>query len=84
MAVNFAYDLPLSYLYGSLAFLKISRHEAYGFTFPEKEVVLRIFIVIVNRPRPGLNPQTLGPMARALTTRPPWETFIFILAAMRT
>jgi hypothetical protein len=50
------------------------RHGTDGFTSPPKEVVLRIFITLKNRPRPGLNPRTLGPVASTLTTSPPRTT----------
>jgi hypothetical protein len=37
-----------------------------------KEVLLRIIIAPKNPlPRPGLNPRTLGPVARTLTITPP-------------
>jgi hypothetical protein len=39
------------------------RHGTDGFTSPPKEVV--------HRPRPGLDPRTLGPVASMLTTSPP-------------
>jgi hypothetical protein len=43
------------------------RHGTDGFTSPPKEVVLWIFITLkIHRPRPGLNPQTLGPVASTL------------------
>jgi hypothetical protein len=38
---------------------------------PPKEVVLQVFITLNHRPRPGLNPRTLGPVASTLTTSPP-------------
>jgi hypothetical protein len=51
---------------------KILRHGADGFTFPSKEDVLQISIILKNpSPRPGLNPRTLGPMASTLTITPP-------------
>jgi hypothetical protein len=42
---------------------KILRYGADGFTSPQKEGVLRIFIALKSLPHlPGLNPKTLGPM----------------------
>jgi hypothetical protein len=44
---------------------KILRHGTNGFTPPPKEGVLQICIAFKNPlPRPGLNPRTLGPMAK--------------------
>jgi hypothetical protein len=40
-----------------------------------QEVVLRILLPLkIHRPRPGLNPRTLGPVASTLTTSPPRTT----------
>jgi hypothetical protein len=37
--------------------------------------MLWVFIALkINRPRPGLKPRTLGPMASTITTRPPRAT----------
>jgi hypothetical protein len=33
----------------------------------------------IHRPRPGLNPRTLGPVASTLTTRPPRATTLSLL-----
>jgi hypothetical protein len=48
MPLNFACKVSLSYSYGSLTCRKILRHGTAGFTFPRKEVVLRIFIAFKN------------------------------------
>jgi hypothetical protein len=60
MAVNFSDEISGSYLQGSLTCLKILRRAAdgrrklcYGHLSPLK----------IHRPRPGLNPRYLGPMA---------------------
>jgi hypothetical protein len=66
---NFAYQY-LKYLKGSLTCRKILPHETSGFTSHPKEGVLRIFIALKNSPRPGVNPQPLGPVASTLTTTP--------------
>jgi hypothetical protein len=59
----------------SLTFLKILRHGADRSISRPKEGVLRIFIALKNPLlRPGLNPRTLGPVARTLTARPPMTT----------
>jgi hypothetical protein len=51
---------------------KISRHGTSGFTTPQKEGVLRIFIAFKNPLLlPGLNPRTLVPVASTLTITPP-------------
>jgi hypothetical protein len=48
----------------SLTCRKLLRHGAGDFTSPPKKGVLKIFIALkIHRPRPGLNPRTLGPMA---------------------
>jgi hypothetical protein len=49
------------------------RHGTDGFTSPPKEDVLLITLKI-HRPRLGLNPRTLGPVASTLTTTPPRVT----------
>jgi hypothetical protein len=57
---------------GFLAYRKILRHGADGFTSPLKEGVLRIFIALKNpSPRPGLGLRTLRLIARTLTITPP-------------
>jgi hypothetical protein len=51
---------------------KILWRGASGFTSPPNEGVLRIFISLKNpSPWPGLNLQTLGPMASTVTITPP-------------
>jgi hypothetical protein len=56
----------------SLTYHKILRHVTSGFTSHLKEGVLQIFIALKSHsPRPGLNPQPLGPVASTLTTTPP-------------
>jgi hypothetical protein len=48
---------------------------AEGFTFPPKEGVLRILLSLkIPRCRPGLNPQSLGPVASTLAITPPRTT----------
>jgi hypothetical protein len=75
MAVNSVYEVLFSYLKASLTCRKILQHGTYGFTSPPKEVVLRIFIYIKSpSSSSGLNSRTLGPMASAVTTRPPTAT----------
>jgi hypothetical protein len=64
--------VPTKYLchtpQGSLTCRKILRRGANGFTSPPKEVVLWAFIVLkIHRPRPGLNPRTLCPVASTKT-----------------
>jgi hypothetical protein len=60
-----------SYFQKILTCLKILRHGADGFTFPPKEVVLRILLPLeMCRPRAGLNPRTLGPIASTLSNTP--------------
>jgi hypothetical protein len=52
--------------------LKILRHGASGFTSPQKESVLRIFIALKNSSlQPGLDPWTLGRFSSTLTITPP-------------
>jgi hypothetical protein len=54
---------------------KILCHGADGFTFPQREVVLLIFIALKSpSPPPGLNPLTLGTTASALNITPPRTT----------
>jgi hypothetical protein len=48
----------------SPALLPIRRKMCYGFELPLK----------IDRPRKGLNPRTLGPVASTITTRPPTDT----------
>jgi hypothetical protein len=56
----------------SLTCHKIFRHGADGFTFPPKEVMLRILIVLKNPSSwAKLQPVNLGPTASTITTRPP-------------
>jgi hypothetical protein len=67
--------LPAKYLchtpQGYLTWRK-NLHEADDFTSPLKEGVLPTVIALkIHRPRPGLNPRTLGPMVSTITTRPP-------------
>jgi hypothetical protein len=51
------------------------RRSTDGFTSPPKEGVLLILSPFkIHRPRPGLNPRTLGPVASTLTTTPPRAT----------
>jgi hypothetical protein len=51
------------------------QHGTYFFTSPPKELVLRIFITLkIHRPRPGLNPRTLGPVASTLINSAPSAT----------
>jgi hypothetical protein len=60
---------------GSLTCRKILQHETDGFTPPPLKEGLLIFILLkVHRPRPGLNPRTLGPMASTLNITPPMTT----------
>jgi hypothetical protein len=62
LPINFAYEVSLSFLLGSLTCCKILRLGSDGFTFPSKEVVLRIFIAIKNqRPSAGFEPANLKP-----------------------
>jgi hypothetical protein len=62
-------------LVGFLTCCKILRHGTESFTFPQKEVVLRIVIALKShRSQPDFNPRILGPMAGMLTTRPPRAT----------
>jgi hypothetical protein len=50
---------------------KIKGHGADGFIAPPMDGVLRICVALKNPPpRPGLNPQTLSPMASTLTMTP--------------
>jgi hypothetical protein len=49
---------------GLTALVHLRRNECYGFLWPLK----------IHRPRPGLNSQTLGPMASMITTTPPRPT----------
>jgi hypothetical protein len=43
--------------------------------FPSKGRCVADFVTLkIHRPRPGLNPRTLGPVVRTLTTRPPRAT----------
>jgi hypothetical protein len=73
---NFAYEISLSYLYGSLTCHKILRRGADSFTSPPKEGVLPLKI---HSPRLGFNWQTLGPMASTLTIRSPRKTSPLLL-----
>jgi hypothetical protein len=51
--------------------IKILCHEADDFTSPPKEGVVQSFISLkIHLPWPGLNPQTLGPVASMLTITP--------------
>jgi hypothetical protein len=67
---NDKFDLRNIFVHTSKWFLtcrKILRHGAHGFTStPKERVPLKI-----HRPRLGLNPQTLGPMASSLAITPP-------------
>jgi hypothetical protein len=54
------------------------RHGTDGFASPPKEVVLRIFITLKNRPGSGSNPRTLRPVASTLTTSPPRATILIL------
>jgi hypothetical protein len=48
--------------------------------FPSKGKHAMDFITLkIHRPRPGLNPRTLGPVASTLTTRPPRATYTYTL-----
>jgi hypothetical protein len=59
----------------SLTCREILRHGTASSNSPLKEVVLRIFMAIkIHRPRPALNPQTLGTMTSTITTRLPRAT----------
>jgi hypothetical protein len=49
---------------GPTALFLLQRKSCYGFLSPLK----------IHRPRPGINPRTLGPMASTITTRPPTVT----------
>jgi hypothetical protein len=53
---------------GPTALLPLRRKLCYGFLSPLK----------IHRPRPGFNPQTLGPVASTLITSPPRATFLFV------
>jgi hypothetical protein len=51
---------------------KMLRHGTSGFNSHPNECMLRIFIALKNpSPLPGLNPQSLGPVASTLTTKTP-------------
>jgi hypothetical protein len=51
---------------------KILRHGTDGFTSPPKKACCRFLSPLnIHRPRPGLNPRTLGPMASTPTISPP-------------
>jgi hypothetical protein len=64
------YKVLFSYLQVISAYRKTLRHGAFGL----KEGVLRIFIGLKNlSPRPGLNPQTLGPIANTPNITLPWR-----------
>jgi hypothetical protein len=79
MAVNFADEVYLFTLRGSLTCHKILRHGADDFSSPMKEVVLqRLLPLNICRPRPGLKPRTLGPMSSTITTRPPRPTMTLL------
>jgi hypothetical protein len=54
------------------------RHGNDDFTSPLQEGVRAAdFITLkIHRPRPGLNPRTLGPVASTLTTRPQRATWL--------
>jgi hypothetical protein len=65
--LNFAYEV---YFFIPVGIFKM-RHGINGFTSPPKDVVLLTFITLkIHRPRLGLNPWILGPMASIITTRP--------------
>jgi hypothetical protein len=69
----------LWYFNGSFACRKILRLGISGFTSHPNEGVLRIFIALKNpSPRPGFNPQPLGPVASTITTTPPRRPFAVI------
>jgi hypothetical protein len=54
------------------------RHGTSGFTLPPKEGVLRIITVVKNLSlQPGLNPQTLDPVASTVTITPDLITGYF-------
>jgi hypothetical protein len=59
--ITFAFRSVFSYFVCSLSYRKILRHGSDGFTFPPKEVVLRIFIAVKNTSPPaGLEPANIG------------------------
>jgi hypothetical protein len=71
VSVNFTGEVSLSY---SVRILRpnLTIYGADGFTSPPKEAVLRILLLLeIHRPRPGLNPRTLGSVTITITTRPP-------------
>jgi hypothetical protein len=63
---------------GSFTCRKILRHGTDGFTPPPRRKVRCGFLspIKIRRPRPGLNPRTLRPMASTLTIRSPRTTWI--------
>jgi hypothetical protein len=70
--MNLAFTVSFYVLKVVFIYHKIVWHRANGFTSPMKEDMLWIFIAHKNPlPQPGLNPQTLGPVASTLTARPP-------------
>jgi hypothetical protein len=68
---NLVYASPWDFK-RSLTCRKILQRGTCGFTSHPKEVVMRIFIALINPSLwPGSNPRPLGPVASTLTTRPP-------------
>jgi hypothetical protein len=72
--INFACEISLSHSEGIFICCKILRHEADGFTSPPDVIIRICFALKIHRPRPGLNPRTLGPVAIKITTRLPRPT----------
>jgi hypothetical protein len=72
MSLNLADGYFCHTLQGSLTCRKILRHGADGFTSPPNEVLLRIIIDLkINSLRPGLNPRSLGFVARTM-----WAVYV--------
>jgi hypothetical protein len=61
-----------SYDMGPTALLPLRRKSRYGFVSPLK----------IHRPRPGMNPRTLGTMASTINTRPPRATICALLLSV--
>jgi hypothetical protein len=55
------------------------RHGTDDFTPLRRRRATDFITLKIHRPRPCLNPRTLGPVASTLTTRPPRATVLFIL-----
>jgi hypothetical protein len=82
MAVNFGYEVSLSYSTGSFSCRKILRHGTSGFSFLPKEVMLGSLTLKIHHRLPGVNPRVLGPVASTVMTRPPSATFRTILVTV--